>query len=202
MARLLWVVVGFILAALVIQPAPVAIARGDLPAPRVHTEQLPQPAQPGEDPGRAPVPVPTMEPVVNPETAIGPLGLAGAVQCWNCAPFKQTIKLSHYDPMAGPINCWDYDEELAYCFSPTRPGIHWKALYGLGAACDERWIWGTWVAVPGVGAFICTDTGGAIVCDEETGICPVDILGPSGPWDGQIVEATLWVPLDPPRGEQ
>lgn len=143
------------------------------------------------------------------------LGWTGEIQCYNCAPFSATVKLSHYDPLKGPINCFDYEDN--YCYSPTASGIHWKALYGIGAACPPQWPFGTWVNIPGIGAFICFDRGGAILCNDVTiramapdggmlerkqQVCNVDILGPGGAyWDGGIFEATLWVPLNPPRNK-
>lgn len=144
------------------------------------------------------------------------LGWTGEIQCYNCAPFSATVKLSHYDPLKGPINCFDYED--GYCYSPTASGIHWKAVYGIGAACPPEWPFGTWVNIPGVGAFICFDRGEAIKCNElsiqgltpsgelterkET-VCNVDILGPGGgAWDGGIYDVTLWVPLNPLRAQK
>lgn len=126
-------------------------------------------------------------------------GLTGEVQCWNCAPFTAKVHLSNYDPMAGPINCWDYDKAKQYCYSPTKLGIAWKAVWGFGAACPMEWKMGTWIEIPKVGTFICFDRGSSIVCDPDSKVCNVDILGPSGPWNGSDVDVTLWVPLDPPR---
>ncbi len=195
MTRLLWFVLGLACCAVALSPAPLAVAMPALPAPRERISALPMPAEPAPEIRQTAA---TMQPAGNPVTAVGMLGLANVVQCWNCAPFEQRVHLSHYDPMSGAINCWDYDEEQNYCYSPTKPGIEWKGLWGIGAACPMEWPYGTWVVVPEVGAFICLDRGGSIVCDKD-GICNVDILGPSGPWDGSIVTATLWVPLDPPR---
>lgn len=193
MTRLLYIALGLFLGWIVFG-ASLANAAPNLPAPSLRVYELPQAkeAEPTAQPVRP-------LPAINPSTVVGLLGLTNQVECWNCAPFEQQIKVSHYNPMAGPINCWDYDPKNSYCYSPTQPGIRWKGLWGLGAACPVDWPFGTWVVIPQVGAFICLDRGGSIVCDPETKICNVDILGPTGPWDGTIVKATLWVPLDPPR---
>jgi hypothetical protein len=188
-------VIGFIVA-LALFAVPVASAARGLPVPAVHREALPT-AEPTASPSPTPQPTAVMQPAVNPVTAGIRLGLENQVQCWNCAPFSQKVLVTHYDPMSGPDNCWDFDEQMQYCFSPTQPGIRWKGIWGLGAACAVSWPFGTWVVIPDAGAFICLDRGGGIVCTPE--FCNVDILGPSGPWDGKIVTATLWVPLDPPR---
>lgn len=143
------------------------------------------------------------------------LGLTGAVECWNCAPFSPSwggkvvkVKLSNYLPWAGGINCWEWDKDLEYCMSETSSGNDWEPYYGLSAACPQEWKHGTWVAIDGVGAFICLDWGSAIVCHDgdEAELaagtephCHVDILGPSGSWNQKLFEATLWVSLNPRR---
>jgi len=134
----------------------------------------------------------------DPVKALGGMavGWAGQVQCYNCAPFTATVKLSNYDPLAGEINCFDFADN--YCWSPTASGIHWKAVWGIGAACPPEWPYGTWVEIPTVGTFLCLDRGGSIVCKD--GVCAVDILGRGvESWNGQLFEVTLWVPLNPPR---
>jgi hypothetical protein len=149
-----------------------------------------------------PLPTETFQASTQPvEAAPGiTLGWTGHVECYNCAPFSAKAKLSNYDPNSGPDNCWDYDEKLHYCFSPTKMDVPWKSIYGIGAACPFEWPYGTWVEVPGVGAFICFDRGGSIKCDPHTKICNVDIMGPGGAdWQQQVFDVTLWVPLDPPR---
>ncbi len=143
-------------------------------------------------------------------------GLAGEIQCFNCAPMSAKVRLSHYVPNEGPLNCFDFEEKNSYCYSPTSSMIPWKSVWGFGAACPGEWKFGTWVNIPNVGAFICLDHGDSIVCDTETitvlapdggtqqrddYICNVDILGPGGSWDKQLFDATLWVPMDPPRPE-
>ena len=195
-----WFVVGFFAALLVVASRAVIAAPG-LPRPGITVYQ----ATPAPDNW---VPTPTtpapvrLTPAANPITAVGSLGWDGQVQCFNCAPFAATVRLTHYDPMTGPESCWDYDKDKGYCYSPTKPGIAWKGIWGIGAACPFEWPYGTWVVIPTAGAYICLDRGGSITCDPETKICAVDILGPGGAaWDGQIFEATLWVPLDPPRGD-
>ncbi len=127
-------------------------------------------------------------------------GLPGEVQCWNCTPFSVVVSVTNYDPMEGPINCFDYDEEKDYCYSPTSSLIHWKAVWGFGAACPMEWPIGTWVEIPNVGYFICFDRGGSIQCDPDTKVCAVDLLGPGDAWwNGETMPATIWVPLNPPR---
>lgn len=143
------------------------------------------------------------------------LGLTGAAECWNCAPFQPSfkgepvqVKLSNYTPWAGGPNCWDWDKDFEYCMSETRSGLSWEEFYGFSAACPEEWPHGSWIAVEGVGAFICLDTGNEVVCHDgnEDEIkagnkphCHVDILGPSGSWNQQYFDATLWVSLNPRR---
>lgn len=148
----------------------------------------------------SPTPQPTAQPTAVKSAGGLSFGLPGQIQCYNCAPFTQKVHLTNYDPMAGPINCYDYQD--GYCWSPTASGIHWKALWGFGAACPPEWPYGTWVDIPGVGAFVCFDRGGSIGCNVTTGVCAVDILGPSGQWwNLQTFTATLWVPLNPPRSK-
>ncbi len=185
---------AFMAALLAARPA---VAQPALPAPREHTQQLPAPRE--AEPTPLPAGPSRPQPAQNPDTAVGRLGLAGQVQCWNCAPFTARARLTHYDPMRGKINCWDWSESEKYCYSPTIWGIHWKSLWGFTAACAPEWKLGTWIAIPQVGAFICADRGNEVLCAD--GVCNVDILGPSGPWDGKTVDVTLWVPLDPPRKE-
>lgn len=201
---MLWFALGLLFAALFLAPA--AARAVVLPAPALRV--LPIVSTPAPDgwiptPTTSPTPAPVLlTPADNPQTAVGSFGIEGQVQCWNCAPFEARVLLSHYDPMLGEENCWDYDEDKQYCYSPTKPGLAWKGFWGYGAACPFEWPYGTWVVVPGVGALVCVDRGGRIDCDPETQICRVDVLGPSGPWDGQVHDATLWVPLDPPRGDK
>ena len=202
MNRIPWFVLGLIAAALALRPASLAIARPALPAPRVHTSPL------REDPPVTPTPAPaaavvTPQPAINPSTAVGPLGWAEHVECWNCAPFTAKARLTHYNPMKGDINCWDWSEEDQYCYSPTILGVPWKSVWGIAAACPMEWKLGTWVVLPdGQGAYICLDRGDQVICKDD-GVCAVDILGPGGAsWDGQTVDVALWVPLDPPRGDK
>lgn len=128
-------------------------------------------------------------------------GWPGEIQCWNCSPFNAHIRLTHYNPQKGEINCWDWSDEFDYCMSPTFIGVPWEAVWGFGAACPVEWPIGTWIDIEGVGAFICFDRGDQVTCDHETGICAVDLLGPGGAeWDGQEFEdVVLWVPLKPRR---
>lgn len=195
MTRLPAFALGFFLAAFMFA-VPIARAERALPAPLLRVEQLPTAKE--AEPTPAPV---RPQAAINPSTAIGILGLPNAVECWNCAPFTAVAHISHYNPPAGGPNCYDFDLDNSYCYSPTFIGVHWKAVWGLGAACPVEWKIGTWVVIPDVGAFICLDRGGGIICDPDTKVCNVDILGPSGPWDGKTLTVSLWVPLDPPRGE-
>lgn len=198
MNRILSFITGAVFALAVVALAAPVTARESLPAPVVHITPMPTAAEPP-----APVPAtnpPKMEPAMNPITAVGALGLTSQVQCWNCVPFEVTVKLSSYDPMTGPDSCWDYEENNGYCYSPTFPGVHWKGVWGLTAACPFAWTLGTWVVVPDVLTVICMDRGGRINC--ENGICRVDVLGPGGAyWNQQEYKAVIWVPLDPQRGE-
>ncbi len=203
MTRALWFILGLLACSMALAPAPAAVAMPALPAPRVRVSPLR--ADPAVQAVRPEPPAPSVrpQPALNPSTAIGPLGWAGQVQCWNCAPFIATARVTHYDPMLGDINCWDWGEKESYCYSPTFIGVHWKSVYGIAAACPPEWKIGTWVVLPNEqGAYICLDRGDQVKCDEN-GICAVDILGPGGAaWDGQTMPVTLWVPLDPPREDE
>jgi hypothetical protein len=198
MNKFIWFIVGMLVAVMAFQEPRAIATAGKLPDPIIHTDRLPP------DPDPIPPMVPDIkEPasINNPVTAVGSLGLSGGVECWNCAPFRARIRVTNYDPMLGDINCWDYDNEQKYCYSPMQPGIHWKSFYGLAAACPMEYKLGTWVTIPEVGTFICMDRGNLVICDDNTGICNIDILGPGGLWwNGKIFDVTLWVPLDPPRG--
>ncbi len=173
---------------MVLDPGPIAgQARAALPDPVLQVI-FPTPS------AEAVLPTVTPEPI-----RIGGdvFGWPGQVQCWDCNPFQARVRLTNYDPNAGPINCWDFDEELSYCMSDTASGIPWESVYGFSAACPIEWPYGTWVDVKDVGQFICLDRGNLVVCDDQQ-LCAVDILGPSGAWwNGKTFEATLWVPLRP-----
>jgi hypothetical protein len=203
--------VGLLLGYLVIGPAIRAQAQvTDTPTPEPTETAAPTRTKPAHTPTITPTMITmvtvtgTPQPFPTQISISGGLkfGLTGEVQCWNCAPFAAKVHLSNYDPMAGPINCWDYDKDKQYCYSPTKLGIAWKAVWGFGAACPKEWKMGTWIQIPNVGTFICFDRGSSIVCDPQSMVCNVDILGPSGPWNGSDVDVTLWVPLDPPREEK
>lgn len=171
------------------------VARPDLPAPQIRFTPMPPTSQPTQQPD----PAATMVPVMNPITPAGQLGLTSQVKCFNCVPQQVRVKLSHYDPQAGPDNCWDYDENMNHCYSPTQPGIRWQGVWGVGVACPPAWPFGTWVTVEDVGSFICLDRGGRIQCDD-TGLCRVDVMtGTTSWWDQQEFTATLWLPTDPER---
>lgn len=119
-------------------------------------------------------------------------------QCLQCTVLVAKVKLSHYNPgnfnaTYPQLNCWNYSETHKYCLSPVWIGVPWESVWGFGAACPAEWAVGTWVAVPGVGQFICLDHGGDITCKD--GICNVDIMGPGGyAWDGKTFDANLLVP--------
>lgn len=146
-------------------------------------------------------PMPTVTPL--PTRVYEPiaLGIAGEVQCFNCAPFSAKVRITNYDPLAGDINCFDYAD--GYCWSPTSSGLHWKAVWGFAMACPMEWPLGTWVQIDGIGSFICLDRGEMIKCmeyGEEGQMCYVDILSHGDySWNGGVYDATLWVPLNPPR---
>lgn len=145
-----------------------------------------QPEQAAASPAAQPTP-----------TALPGLGLAGQQQCWGCTSLPARVTLSHYNPNEyNPLypqqQCWGYSEQHKYCLSPTWIGVPWESVYGFGAACPAEWAIGTWVNVPGVGAFICMDHGGDITCKD--GVCRVDILGPGGAWDQKTYDVTLLVP--------
>lgn len=182
-----------LLGAVLLQPARAESA----PTPIVSFTPSPEPSKtpfPTEAPTVTPLPTKTRMPA---QAAVGGMqfGWKGQVQCFNCSPFSARVKLTHYDPQRGKINCWKYSDKFKYCISPTWIGVPWDAVWGFGAACDASWVIGTWIEIPGVGSFICMDHGSEITCDQKTGVCNVDLLGPGGAdWDGKTVDVTLWVP--------
>ena len=180
----------------------------------VQAQQLP----PGDlpDPVLRRTPGPTATPTSTPTSTITPpvswymtptavvgagnksFGWQGQIGCYDCTPFNQRIKLTHYNPQKGDINCWKWDEEFQWCMSETFSGIPWESVWGFGAACPPEWPIGTWVEIPTVGSFVCFDRGDMVLCDFEKGLCQVDLLGPGGAeWDGKEFDAVLWVPLKP-----
>ncbi len=178
----------------------VVSAAAYLPDPQIDTTT--------STPTSTPTAVPTLQPIAATPAPIDPpataggkqLGWAGQIQCYDCAPFTVNVRLTNYDPNQGDINCWEYSEDFNWCMSETYSGIPWESVYGLAAACPAEWMIGTWVDIPGVGAFICLDHGGAIVCDYENNVCNVDLLGAAREeWNGKTFTATLWVPLKPRR---
>lgn len=220
--------IGLLLAALV-WPARVVSGKPaptETPSPTLTVTPTAQPTQTGLPPTPSAVPSPTIIPtlevggirIVEPvDVAKGiTLGLTGAVECWNCAPFAPSfdgqpvkVKLSNYTPWADDkYSCWQWDDELKYCMSETRSGNDWEPYYGFSAACPPGWKFGTWVVIEEVGSFICLDQGTSVICHEgneeemarhEPPHCHVDILGPSGPWNQHLYDATLWVSLNPRR---
>jgi 3D (Asp-Asp-Asp) domain-containing protein len=136
----------------------------------------------------------------NHSTIPTPTGTPLLAQCLGCEPLPARVIFSSYDPRKydpqyPKLNCWEYSLEHNYCLSPTWIGVPWESGWNLFAACPAIWGVGTWVDVPGRGARICMDHGGDITCDESTGVCRVDLLGPAlGALDGQVTEVTLWVP--------
>ncbi len=127
-----------------------------------------------------------------------PFGWPNQVQCYNCSPFSAKVRVTHYNPQKGDINCWLWSEDFNWCMSNTFSGIPWESVWGYGAACPFEWPIGTWVEIPNVGAYVCFDRGDQVLCDSKTGICGVDLLGPGGAdWDGKQYDVTLWVPLKP-----
>lgn len=125
-------------------------------------------------------------------------GWPGEVQCHNCSPFQAHIRLHHYNPNDGDINCFEWSDEFQYCMSPTSSFVPWESVWGIAAACPMEWPIGTWVDIPDVGMFICLDRGDLIYCQPDMSLCEVDLLGPGGAeWDGKEFDVTLWVPLKP-----
>jgi 3D (Asp-Asp-Asp) domain-containing protein len=143
--------------------------------------------------------IPTAAATASPTATQQPIQ-PGSAQCLDCTPLAARVKLSHYNPTvynpAYPqLNCWEFSEEHNYCLSPTWIGVPWESGWGLFAACPAAWGVGTWVDIPEVGVYICMDHGGDITCDNSTGVCKVDLLGPGGAaWDGLEYDVTLWVP--------
>lgn len=178
--------------------ATVAYAYIEPPDPRIHVTRQPTATV-------TPSPTPTLDPQrwqMTPTAVVGyggkAFGWTGQIACYDCTPFNQRVRLTHYNPLKGDINCWEWSEDFQWCMSETASGVPWESAWGFGAACPIEWPFGTWVEIPGVGSFVCLDRGDMVVCNHETGICAVDLLGPGGQdWDGSIVDVMLWVPLKP-----
>ncbi len=175
--------------------------QADLPTPRVR--QLATPTLEA-----APAPTATQTPsdrwYTMPTAVVGAggksFGWQGQIGCYDCTPFNQRIKVTHYNPQRGDINCWLWSDEFNWCMSETFSGVPWESVWGFGAACPPEWPIGTWVEIPSIGSFVCFDRGDMVLCDFEKGICQVDLLGPGGAeWDGKEFDAVLWVPLKPRR---
>lgn len=175
---------------------------GDLPAPGLRTTPGAT-VTPTQTITTSPTPTMALDSwYLTPTAVVGAggktFGWQGEIGCFDCTPFNVRIRLTHYNPQLGDLNCWLWSDEFNWCMSETYSGIPWESVWGFGAACPSEWMIGTWVEVPGVGSFVCFDHGDMVKCDYETGVCAVDLLGPGGAdWDGKQVDAVLWVPLKP-----
>lgn len=180
-------IAGLLIGALIVPPVVSAAKQQPLPAPSLTTIIVVTPT---------PAPTPTQggNPGATTQTTVlGNFGLVDTIECWNCTPVRYKARLTNYDPLAGKINCWDWDAENKYCWSSTSSGLPWEVAWGWSAACPMEWPLGSWVEIPNVGVFVCLDRGDMVKC--EAGICAVDILGPGGLfWNGAVTNVTLWIP--------
>ena len=101
-----------------------------------------------------------------------------------------TVRITHYWPPNGGINCYDYRD--GWCQSPTASGIPWEAVIGYGAACPPEWPLGSVVRFPTGESFTCFDRGGEIKCLND-GTCRLDILSPWFP-DGVRENVAVYFP--------
>lgn len=136
-------------------------------------------------PDLTPTPQPTNPAWTNP-------GLTSAEEyCLDCSTYDVQVRITHYWPPDGEINCWDYNEETGWCDSALFSGLRWENYINIAAACPLDWPLGTWVEIPGVGTYNCLDRG-TMVCFE--GVCEVDILAPDlGIFDGNIYDARVYI---------
>jgi len=131
------------------------------------------------------------------EIAVLPLpdGLQGSYQspaefCFNCTVYQVPVRFTSYRPWEGGINCFTFQN--GYCESAMSSELRWENFVGIAAACPPEWPLGTWVEAPGIGAWVCLDRGGAVLCVDE--VCVVDILAESiGDLDGQTITATVYI---------
>lgn len=100
------------------------------------------------------------------------------------------VKISHYDPSKGGVNClWFLDGD---CISNMANGESWKLYYESNntIACPQELSFGTQILLDD-NIYTCRDRGGAIVVTEE-GHYWIDILASSVPyWYGQVKEAYI-----------
>ena len=144
----------------------------------------------------------TLEPTIIPSTltaemAIPPLpdALQGSYQspsefCFNCTVYEVPVRFTSYRPWEGGINCFTFQE--GYCESAMSSELRWENFVGIAAACPPEWPLGSWVEAPGIGAWVCLDRGGAVLCVD--GVCIVDILAENiGDLDGKILNALVYI---------
>jgi hypothetical protein len=150
-----------------------------------------------QDAEPTPTVIPTQQQESNPEVIdTSPRIQPGADYCPFCETYGVNVKYTHYWPLEGGINCWDYNEATNWCDSPTFSGIPWETAVGWGAACPYDWPIGTWVDVPYYGAVQCIDRG-SMTCEyhqDGSVTCHVDILAPSiGEIDGQVLYSQVHI---------
>lgn len=111
--------------------------------------------------------------------------------CLDCQQYPVQVRITHYWPLNGDMNCFDFNEQTGWCDSALFSGLRWENFINLAAACPKDWPIGSWVEIPGIGAYNCLDRG-SMVCFE--GVCEVDILSPDlGIYDGQLFNATVYI---------
>lgn len=109
--------------------------------------------------------------------------------CLNCTTYPVQVRVTHYWPPDGGMNCFDFRD--GYCVSAMASGLRWENYIGLAVACPMEWPFGSWVEIQGMGSYNCLDRG-SMVCNEE--YCDVDILSPSiGEFDGRILSAQVHI---------
>ncbi len=139
------------------------------------------------------MPAPTYTPLAGVELQDWTLpGLTSASKyCLDCQQYQVQVRITHYWPLDGDMNCYDYNDQTGWCDSALFSGLRWENFINLAAACPKDWPIGSWVEIPGIGAYNCLDRG-TMVCFE--GVCEVDILSPDlGPYDGYVFDANVYI---------
>lgn len=86
-------------------------------------------------------------------------------------PFKAELRT--YWPDDGPDWCLTWSESEDRCVSPVTDGRPWRDLVGIAAACPDVMLGGR-VEVPGVGSWVCADTGVSAACFGD--VCSILVL--------------------------
>ena len=103
---------------------------------------------------------------------------------------KILVKISHYDPSLGGVNCLTFVN--GECISPMANGQDWKKWVEKAIACPAELPFETKIVITGR-EWICKDRGGAVVYDGMA--FWVDMLTPTPEYAyGTTVEAMAYIP--------